>query len=1163
MSFNHGRHQTFADNHINHAGGSIFFINVEQRNHPHSTTLPLEEAGSMATDDEHRRSSRGHAITPAQSELQRGSETASSTPSNSNNPFCANFEPRTSAGTSGCEREVQDERISPLEIYQSSSEVLASSNSSHPTESRSDMEQEEGADCQFEGASVELTPPADALTIPATAFTANNSSFKIYVEHMLPYRYGFPLWFPQPKSSLPIEYQKHGIDIGDVGLITADGSFEYLFNIWRPRDDPLNPQDLPDDFDTFQRPLRRVSGQDVFDPCSALCSGAIKFDTNLDSCEFSLACDCDQGAILCSPEGSYNEDLDNELDVESLILQSAESWYAYALRRGGRLARNQLYFVTGHMKTSSWGIATYDRFMPAPYNVLKFGKAKSPSSRAYVWKETGRATARTGPSLDPTLPRDQFRKNQTLFVRGFKIALSPDAWVTASRRSSVKSEDDSPRVLDAASLFGSRRQNTTAGSSSGHGYRPPGSGTQDSWSLSSMGPSLQSYPPRAEFFHPSDVINELLLEMNPGARVVLTHDKNWFSLVHQDDITLPPATTLHARLVEHFELNCRNGAAVLAPTNVVAEDLQRNPAFTVSQSYQASSVSHDASRPDVAPSICVSESQSTPNTLGIECDMIASSAGKAIFHWNRCEHEKAASMDRPTSASFDGFSDFATGIVSAAELGDMAGIIQSEDLETGINKLSSWIRKPQRHTKTKSFVQLLSQWTANEFELKKWVFFQEKNTVGQPAKPWAVINFRSCVRLFLHGWARKGLFSTKMLFGTEELWWNDLAGRFQISRRKTKRCRLGDPQPIDLRNTEIPCTREEDMSNLPLVTIHKHPNVVAFSISRQNPHDDNETIDTILLASRTFQDAHPDSALHHFGYHSLPAKKRNPLANAERKSQYPSRISPSSRGFSCSRTMNQCSEAVESSFERRPSWVRKRFKQLSPSRSASPRNRNLLPRPEQKLCQDILDDIPDDSPYMLLPLWPGQTDPASSRKYPFRVHIPLNQRLYLLVWYKPDPSPDGTLPKSSLFFKKPSPQSSASSQISFTKKGDWNPLRSHFHFSGRIVGHHQLQGTGIRIPKEGLHVLGPLEEAYKMRPARFVNMYGGAQLGQCFGRDSGMMFNVEALETLDLCRTTPIKREKLQDGDGVANEPALTPLGRSVLEMAWFGGIALTSFASA
>ena len=60
-----------------------------------------------------------------------------------------------------------------------------------------------------------------------------------------------------------------------------------------------------------------------------------------------------------------------------------------------------------------------------------------------------------------------------------------------------------------------------------------------------------------------------------------------------------------------------------------------------------------------------------------------------------------------------------------------------------------------------------------------------------------------------------------------------------------------------------------------------------------------------------------------------------------------------------------------------------------------------------------------------------------------------------------------------------------------------------------------------------------------------------------------MVLNVKGLETLDLCHATPIKQEKLQDRDGVVNEPALTPLGRSVLEITWFGGIALTSFVSA
>ena len=47
-----------------------------------------------------------------------------------------------------------------------------------------------------------------------------------------------------------------------------------------------------------------------------------------------------------------------------------------------------------------------------------------------------------------------------------------------------------------------------------------------------------------------------------------------------------------------------------------------------------------------------------------------------------------------------------------------------------------------------------------------------------------------------------------------------------------------------------------------------------------------------------------------------------------------------------------------------------------------------------------------------------------------------------------------------------------------------------------------------------------------MLPAHFVNMYGGAQLGQCFSQDSGMVSNVKALEKLDLCRTTSVKQEK-------------------------------------
>ena len=63
---------------------------------------------------------------------------------------------------------------------------------------------------------------------------------------------GFALYVPEPDRQLPIAYQRMGIRIGDVGVITPDGGFSFLFNICVPRDDPINPRILPQDFSPLQ-----------------------------------------------------------------------------------------------------------------------------------------------------------------------------------------------------------------------------------------------------------------------------------------------------------------------------------------------------------------------------------------------------------------------------------------------------------------------------------------------------------------------------------------------------------------------------------------------------------------------------------------------------------------------------------------------------------------------------------------------------------------------------------------------------------------------------------------------------------------------------------------------------------------------------------------------
>jgi len=82
-------------------------------------------------------------------------------------------------------------------------------------------------------------------------------SNQIYVEHLLGERRGYPLWIPQANTYLHKTYRSRGVSIGDVGILTPSGAFDYLFNICVPADNPINPgQDLvPDGFEPIRLPF--------------------------------------------------------------------------------------------------------------------------------------------------------------------------------------------------------------------------------------------------------------------------------------------------------------------------------------------------------------------------------------------------------------------------------------------------------------------------------------------------------------------------------------------------------------------------------------------------------------------------------------------------------------------------------------------------------------------------------------------------------------------------------------------------------------------------------------------------------------------------------------------------------------------------------------------
>ena len=221
---------------------------------------------------------------------------------------------------------------------------------------------------------------------------------------------------------------------------------------------------------------------------------------------------------------------------------------------------------------------------------------------------------------------------------------------------------------------------------------------------------------------------------------------------------------------------------------------------------------------------------------------------------------------------------------------------------------------------------------------------------------------------------------------------------------------------------------------------------------------------------------------------------------------------------------------------------------LLPSNHRMKRHSSKKKRDEQ--ANGILSEVPEESLYMLLPLWPGETDPISAQDH---LHLlkripPSEQRQYLLIYYR---SLDSDKKKK----KRTSPSTDY-------ERNDRSILLTSFHISARFVAHNELIGTGIRVPEEGLTISGALDHAWETLPsAEVLEEKSDWVIGICNSRESGVEFIPEGLVKMDLCRMSWQPPSAVND-NYIPPEPSLqlTPIGQAVVEMAWLGAIALTSF---
>ena len=204
----------------------------------------------------------------------------------------------------------------------------------------------------------------------------------------------------------------------------------------------------------------------------------------------------------------------------------------------------------------------------------------------------------------------------------------------------------------------------------------------------------------------------------------------------------------------------------------------------------------------------------------------------------------------------------------------------------------------------------------------------------------------------------------------------------------------------------------------------------------------------------------------------------------------------------------------------------------------------------------LLLPVPDDSVYMLLPLFAGETDSEFQPEDMAQYEVPLESRKYLLVYYMPFEKRTGSGGKK---VEQPSVSRSGSQR---TK--DKTVFLSSFRVSAHLMSYQDFKGSGIRLPATGLSVTGPLIHAQppKVTPESHRDPVA---IAQCSKRDNGIEFLPEGLHKLGLCDAEQIEQvvdpEDFDDDDEkVELKYELNALGRAVVEMAWVGAMAVTSF---
>ncbi|KAG6369268.1 hypothetical protein JVT61DRAFT_15513 [Boletus reticuloceps] len=314
--------------------------------------------------------------------------------------------------------------------------------------------------------------------------------------------FGYPLRTPKPNSRLGQPYVKEGLQIGDVGFVDDDGEFIWLFNSKFPLSDSDKLEKLPEEFhnrtltppDTFiefPEPVLKHG----FDPETVFTFGVERnlLPERQRRATYEFTATSKTGAILILPGGATLSKLEDKQKLKEFRQHATK----YALQWCQYAERDSLYLITAAYKTKTWTLGSFYEGLPGKEILVH--QQSGENTTVYRWEHQFNVHHRQGPG-------DNDGDNQTVLVQGFRITMRWD-WLRMIERVE-RPERWFARVL---ATFWPIRKSLR-------------------W-LSQT--KIEHVPTRnlSQPVHPLDVINRVLLDKNPRAKVAVTHDNAWIEML--------------------------------------------------------------------------------------------------------------------------------------------------------------------------------------------------------------------------------------------------------------------------------------------------------------------------------------------------------------------------------------------------------------------------------------------------------------------------------------------------------------------------------------------------------------------------------------------------------------------------------------------------------